>query len=133
MEQLVHHALERRRSIRQAELHDQELKLPVACAERRLPLIALLNAHIVVIPAHIQSSENLSSLKTIQQFLSQRQRIGILLGHRIQSTVVNNQTYTPILLLNKEDTSTKWSRGRSNIALLQVLVDKLLQCLQLVS
>src|ERR1700749_2039033 len=102
MEQLVHHALERRRSIRQAKLHDQELKLPVVCAERHPPLIALPNAHIVVTPAHIQSSENLSSLKTIQQFLSQWQQIGILLGHCIQSTVVDDQMQTPILFLIKK-------------------------------
>jgi hypothetical protein len=57
MEHIIHHRLECRWSIGQAERHDQELEVPVMGAERCLGNVGFMHAHLMVAAPQIQLGE----------------------------------------------------------------------------
>ena len=53
-EQLVHHRLERRGAVAQAEEHYERFEEAAIGSERAFPLIPLLDTHIIVAPAYVE-------------------------------------------------------------------------------
>ncbi len=64
-EDVVHHRLERRRTVCESEEHHKRFKQSPVCLERGFPLVALLDPDIVVSPPDVQFSEVPGTLESL--------------------------------------------------------------------
>src|SRR5882724_10485275 len=56
-EDVVHHCLECRWAVSETKEHDKRFKQALVCPKGRLPLVSILDSHIVVSPLDIQFGE----------------------------------------------------------------------------
>ncbi|KAG5349195.1 hypothetical protein C0989_005307, partial [Termitomyces sp. Mn162] len=75
LEDVVHHGLEGGGAIDESEEHNEWLKQFPVGPEGSLPLISLLNAHIVVTPSDIQLSEVLHTLEVVNELGDEEERL----------------------------------------------------------
>ena len=59
-EDIIHHRLEHHRGVTQSEEHDSWLKQPSVSLEHSLPLIPLLDLHVIESPSEVKYGEELS-------------------------------------------------------------------------
>src|ERR1700761_3085368 len=62
LKDVIHHGLKRRRRIGESEIHHQRLEEPPVGPERRLPLVAFLDADIIETPPNIEFGKKAGSL-----------------------------------------------------------------------
>jgi hydrogenase maturation factor len=101
-EDAVHHSLERRGSVREAERHDQELEVAVVCSERRLGDVVRVHQHLVIATAEIQLGEDTGTLEFVQELINHRDREFVLHGLRIESTIVDTKSLKGTLFADEE-------------------------------
>jgi len=85
---IIHHSLEGSRAIGHSEEHYEGFKEAPVGTKGRFSLISRLDAYIIETPADIQFCEVLGSAKLGDEFRDEGERIFILDGYSVQSTVV---------------------------------------------
>jgi len=83
VEDVVHHGLERRRTIAQSKKHNQQFEESSVCSERSLPLISFFHLDIVEPPSDIQFGEVLGSSEFIDEFGDEREWVFVLDCHHV--------------------------------------------------
>ena len=78
VEHVVHQSLESRRCVGKAERHDQELKMAMVSAERRLGDVIGVHPHLVVARAQIELGEEASPVKLVEKLIDDRNREFVL-------------------------------------------------------
>ena len=99
--------LKGRRCIREPERHNRILVETVARAERCLLFIALRDRDTVIGVLNIDLRKVLGALNAVEDFSNQGERVLVLRRDFVQSSVVDIESQSAILLRDKED------RGRS--------------------
>jgi hypothetical protein len=97
-ERVIDVALDEGRRIAKPERHDAPLRVPEARTERRLPLVALADAHLVVRVAEVDLGERARSLHAVEQLLGQRQRGAVAGYDLVEPAVVGAQPARAVLL-----------------------------------
>src|SRR5262249_15179633 len=69
LENVVHHGLERRGGVGQAEVHYQGFEQTPVGPERGMPLVALADPDVVETPPDVELREEARSLETIDQIV----------------------------------------------------------------
>ncbi len=87
-EDVIHHRLEGRRTVRESEEHHQRLKHAPVCLERGLPLVSLSDPHIVVSPPHIQLRKVPGTLQTLHEIVLQWERVLVLHCDGVQVPII---------------------------------------------
>ncbi|KAG5334194.1 hypothetical protein C0989_004080 [Termitomyces sp. Mn162] len=103
LEDVVHYGLEGGRAISESKEYNEWLKQFPVGPESSLPLISLLNAHIIVTPLDIQLSEVLHTLEVVNELGDEGERVTVLHCHGIEYLIVLNQSEGAILLFDEED------------------------------
>jgi hypothetical protein len=68
-EELVHHCLERRRQICETKEHNKWFIEAAVGYKGGFPLVSLLDADIIVAPAHVQRCKVMGALQLVNHFL----------------------------------------------------------------
>ena len=71
-EHIVHQSLKSHRCVGKAERHDQELKMAMVSAERRLGDVIGVHPHLVVARAQIELGEEASPVKLVEKLIDDR-------------------------------------------------------------
>ena len=103
LEDVVHHCLEGRGGVGQAEVHHQGFKEPPVRPERGLPFVAFPDPDVIETPPDVEFREEPGSFQSINKVVDQREGVPVLHGHRVQGPVVLNEPELSVLLLNEED------------------------------
>ena len=77
-EHVVHQSMKSRRCVGKAERHDQELKMAMVSAERRLGDVIRVHPHLVVARAQIELGEEASPVKLVKKLIDDRNREFVL-------------------------------------------------------
>ena len=101
-ENVIHHGLEGGQTVGKAKKHHQRLEQPSVGSEGSLPLVTLLDSDIIVPPANIQLGEILRPSELVYELRDERDWISVLDSHRIQGSIVLDQSEGAILLLDEE-------------------------------
>jgi hypothetical protein len=129
---MVHHGLEGRQGVREAEEHDHRLKQSLVRLECGLPLVAIVDSDVIIPPADIElrkecRSTTVHSREPIHEFANEGERGGVSNGERIQFSVVLDGSEIAILLFDEEEGEGVLGFRLSDIAFWKVLVDELLK------
>ena len=97
-EDVIHH-LEHRWAVSGTKEHDKRFEPALVCPKGHLPLISVLDSHVVVSPLDIQFGEVLcfGSGHHIEDVGNQGQGVGIIYSHCIELTVVLDEAEASIL------------------------------------
>jgi hypothetical protein len=87
MEHIIHQ--ERRRSIGQAERHDQKLKVPMMGAEHCLGNVGFVHAHLMVAAPQIQLGEVPRPTQFIKQLIDDRDGEHVTHDAGVEHAVIN--------------------------------------------
>ncbi|KAG5339239.1 hypothetical protein C0989_005058 [Termitomyces sp. Mn162] len=121
---VVHHGLEGGWAVGETKEYNKWLEQSPVGPEGHLPLISLLNAHIVVTPLDIQFSEVSRTLKVVDELGDEEERVAILHHHGIEYLIVLYQSEGVILLFDEEDWRSHWGFGWMNMTGAQVLLEE---------
>ncbi|KAG5349138.1 hypothetical protein C0989_005657 [Termitomyces sp. Mn162] len=102
-EDFIHHGLEGGWAVGETKEYNKWLKQSLVGLEGHLPLISLLNVHIVVTLLDVQLSEVLHTLEVVDELGDEGERVAILHYHGIEYSIVLYQSEGAILLFDKED------------------------------
>ncbi|KAG5349449.1 hypothetical protein C0989_003875 [Termitomyces sp. Mn162] len=102
-EDVVHHGLEGGWAVGEIKEHNKWLKQSLVGPEGCLPLVSLLNVHIVVTPPDIQFSEVSCALEVVDELGDEGERVAILHRHGVEYLIVLYQLEEAILLFDEED------------------------------
>ncbi|KAG5349506.1 hypothetical protein C0989_003360 [Termitomyces sp. Mn162] len=108
LEDVVHHGLEGGWAVGETKEHNKWLKQSLVGLEGHLPLISLLNVHIVVTPLDVQFSEVLHTLEVVDELRDEGERVAILHHHDVEYLIVLYQLEGAILLFDEEDWRGHW-------------------------
>src|ERR1700712_3308152 len=109
LKDIIHHSLEGRGGVGQAEVHHQGFEESPVRPEGGLPLVALSDADVVKAPAYVEFRKEPGTLQSVNKVVDQGEWVPVLHGHRIERPVVLHEPEGPVLLLDKED---RGSHGR---------------------
>ncbi|KAG5735534.1 hypothetical protein E4T56_gene11016 [Termitomyces sp. T112] len=129
LEDVVHYGLEGGRAINESEEHNKQLKQSLVSLEGSLPLISLLNAHIVVTPLDVQLSEVLHTPEVVDELGDDGERVMVLHCHGVEYPVVLDQLKGAILLFDEENQRSHWRLEWADVIRVQVLLQK---CIKLI-
>ncbi|KAG6892218.1 hypothetical protein C0993_004517, partial [Termitomyces sp. T159_Od127] len=110
-EDVVHHGLEGGQAISESKKHKKRFKQSPVGPEGSLPLISLMNAHIVVTPLDIQFCEVLCPSEVIDELRNEGEEVAIL--HCLERA---------ILLFNEEDGRSHQQLGGADVTRVQDLL-----------
>ncbi|KIJ06067.1 hypothetical protein PAXINDRAFT_92548, partial [Paxillus involutus ATCC 200175] len=99
--------LEGSRGVSETEEHNERFKQSTIGAESGFPFVPFLDPNIVVTPTDIEFGEILRSLKLIDEFRNERERVPIFYRYCIQLSVVLYWAQLVIFLLDKEECRCK--------------------------
>src|SRR5258708_3615431 len=126
---VIHHHLECHRGVAQSEEHDHWFKQALVSLECSLPLIALLDPHIVEPPAEVEYSEELSTMEVGQDIGDEGEGVGVLDHDLIQLPIVLYEAKQTILLLDKEHRGSHRGLGWMDAAVRKVLPEEVIKLL----
>ena len=86
-----------------AKEHDKRFKKPKRCFEGCLPLVALLDAHIVVSPADVKLGEEHVPFQIAHEHVDVRQQVHIAYCPFVQLLVVLDGPQHTIFLFDEEE------------------------------
>ena len=81
-----------------------------------LPLIAILDANVIVSPPNIELGEDGGILDFIDKVGDERQRVGVFDGMLVQVSVILARTESCVFLSYKEEARRLWRFRRSNLS-----------------
>ena len=88
MKDVVHHSLECCGGVAQSEEHDSWFKQASVGSECGLPLIALLDLHVVEPPAEVEYGEELGAMEAGQDIRDKGEGVGVLDSDLVQLPIV---------------------------------------------
>ncbi|KAF9797097.1 hypothetical protein IEO21_10911 [Rhodonia placenta] len=103
MEDIIHHRLEGRGGVREAEEHHQGFVQSPISHKGRLPFVTGFDPDVVVSPSDIELRKERGTAELIHHFGDQRQRIAIFDRDRIQPAIVLHGSKHPFLLFDEEE------------------------------
>ena len=101
-EHIIYQSLEDGRGIGQAKRHYKILVVSSWGVESRLPIVSFPDSDEVISVAQVKFGENGGPLEQFKGSRDEWQRVTVLYGDFIQSSVVNTRSQSLVLLLNKE-------------------------------
>ncbi|KAF9796069.1 hypothetical protein IEO21_11038 [Rhodonia placenta] len=102
MEDVIHHRLEGRGGIGEAEEHHQGFVQSPVSHKGRLPFVTGFDANVVVSPSDIELRKERSATELIHHLGDQRQRVAIFDRDRVQPAIVLHGSKRPFLLFDEE-------------------------------
>jgi len=119
LQHCVHQRLEGRRSVREAEWHHKELKVPVMSSECGLGDVIRMHTNLVIPAAQVELGEEDCTLELVQQFFDNG--YGELVAHRlvVQGAVVHTESPGAIAFAHQQDRRGEGRRALSDDALRQ--------------
>src|SRR5258708_3663602 len=129
MKDVVHHHLEHRGGVAQSEEHDSWFKQALVSPECGLPLITLLDPHIVEPPVEVEYGEELSTMEVGQDIRDEGEGVGVLDHDLIQLLIVLYKVKQTILLLDKEHRGSHRGLGWMDVAICKVLLEEVIKLL----
>ncbi|KAF9812584.1 hypothetical protein IEO21_06106 [Rhodonia placenta] len=102
-EDVIHHCLEGRGEIGEAEEHHQVFVQSPVRYKGRLPFVTGFDPDVVVPPSDIKLGEERSTAELIHHFGDQRQGVAIFDCDRVQPAVVLYRSKCPFLLFDEEE------------------------------
>src|SRR5258708_339375 len=88
MKDVIHHRLEHHRGVAQSKEHDHWFEQASVSLECGLPLITLLDLHIVEPPVEVEYSEELSTMQAGQDIRDKGEGVGVLDHDLVQLPIV---------------------------------------------
>ncbi|KAG6892434.1 hypothetical protein C0993_003848, partial [Termitomyces sp. T159_Od127] len=122
LEDVIHHCLKGGWAIGELEQHNKQFKQSSVGLEGSLPLISLLDVHIVVTPPDIHFGEVPCPPEVIDELKDEGKGIVILHCHGVKNPVVLDQLERAILLSNEEGQRSHWRLIEVNATKVQVLL-----------
>src|SRR5260370_27477131 len=89
--------------ISQRKEHDRRFEEPFGSKERCLPLVAFLNADVVVSPSYIEFGEEGAASEAVDGLGYKRGYITVLLGPTVNWAIVLDWAELPIFLFDEEE------------------------------
>src|SRR5258707_8002150 len=129
MKDVIHHHLEGHRGVAQSKEHDHWFKQASVSPECSLPLIALLDLHVVEPPAEVKYSEELSTMEAGQDIRNEGEGVGVLDHDLIQLLIVLYEAKRTILLLDEEHRGSHRGLGWMDGAIRKVLAEEVVKLL----
>jgi hypothetical protein len=83
--------LEGHRSIGQAYWHNQEFIMPIVGLKGSLPFISFLDLDLIVSIKKVNFTEDLGTIKLIEKFTNQWNRVAILYCDGIETSIINTE------------------------------------------
>ncbi|KAG5349823.1 hypothetical protein C0989_001718 [Termitomyces sp. Mn162] len=123
-EDVIFHGLEGGWAVGETEEHNKWLKQSSVGLEGHLPLISLLNVHIVITPPDIQFSEVSHALEVVDELGDEGERVAILHHHGIEHLIVLYQLERAILLFDEEDQRSHQGFEWMDMTRVQVLLEE---------
>ncbi|KNZ76364.1 hypothetical protein J132_10643 [Termitomyces sp. J132] len=102
-EDVVHHGLKGGWAVSETKENNEWLEQCPVGPEGCLPLVSLLNVHIVVTPPDVQFSEVLHTLEVVDELGDEGEMVVILHHHGIEYSIVLYQSEGAILLFDEQD------------------------------
>src|SRR5258708_26392717 len=99
MKDVIHHHLEHHRGVAQSKEHDSWFKQALVSPECSLPLITLLDPHVVEPPVEVEYSEELGTTEVGQDIGDEREGVGALVCDLIQLPIILDDAKITSLLL----------------------------------
>src|SRR5260221_318694 len=130
MKDVIHHHLECCRGVAQSKEHDSWFEQALVSPECSLPLIALLDLHIVEPPAEVEYGEELSTMEAGQDIRDEGEGVGVLDHDLIQLLIVLYEAKQTILLLDEEHRGSHRGLGWVDVAVHKVLPEEVVKLLQ---
>jgi len=129
MKDVVHHHLEHCRGVAQSKEHDSWFKQASVSPECSLPLITLLDLHIVEPPAEVEYGEELGTTEVGQDIGDEGEGVGVLDHDLIQLLIVLYEAKQTILLLDEEHRGSHRGLGWMDAAICKVLLEEVIKLL----
>src|SRR5262249_33445501 len=95
--------------------------------KRGFPLVAFLDANVIIAPADIELGENLGVLDPSDYFGNQREWGTVLDADLVDPSVVLHRPECSLLILDEEKRSGNWRLGRSDTARFEMLIEEVVQ------
>ena len=102
-EDVIHHPLKGRWGVAESKEHDRGLVQTSIGPEGSLPLVAFLDANVVVPPSYVQLGEVLRIVQLVHQLLDEGQRVPVLDGVLIEPSVVLDRSKGAIPLEDEKE------------------------------
>jgi hypothetical protein len=99
---VVHHRLERRRGIGEAEGHHQELEQALVRAEHGLLHVVQMHQHLVVARAHVELREETRAPQLVEELLHHWNWELVLDSGVVESSVIDTETPCVVVLADEE-------------------------------
>src|SRR5258708_1723290 len=128
-EDVIHHCLEHCGGVAQSEEHDSWFKQASVSPECSLPLIALLDLHIVEPLAEVKYGEELSTTEAGQDIGDEGGGVGVLDHDLVQLPIVLYEVKQTILLLDEEHRGSHRGLGWMDAAIHKVLLEEVIKLL----
>ncbi|KAF9799982.1 hypothetical protein IEO21_10467 [Rhodonia placenta] len=103
MEDVIHHGLEGRGGVGEAEEHHQGFVQSPVSHKGRLPFVTSFDANVVVSPSDIELRKERSATELIHHLGDQRQGVAIFDCDRVQPAIVLHGSKRPFLLFDEEE------------------------------
>jgi hypothetical protein len=123
-EYAVHQSLERGRRVGEAKEHYGGLEKSFVGNESCLPLVSVLDPHVVVSPSYVYLGEVLGSFELVEEVGDSREGIGIPDGSLVKLLVVLTGSKGSVLLLDEEKGGGLGRDRGADVSFLQVVFDK---------
>ena len=131
LEDVIHHMLERSRSVSQAEGHHGRFEVSFPGPERGLPLVALLDPDVVVAPPEVQGGEYPGLLESVHQLHREGERVPVLYRDLVEFPVVHDHPERTVLFLYEEDRRGSRRFRGPDVTLPEVVFHELGECVAL--
>ena len=124
VERVVHESLEHCRGVGKPEEHYCRFEEAFVCDEGGLPLVAILDADVVVPPADIKLSKQFGVLEFVDEVQDEGEWIGVAGGMFVQVSVILTGAETAVLLFDKEKWGCLGGVGRANLSTVKVFLEE---------
>jgi hypothetical protein len=131
LQDIVHQLHKSRRGASETKGEDFKGIETIPSPEGSSILTVRVYLHLVITTPEVQGSEELGTMKSVQQLIDAGKRVFVRDSERVELPVVNTHPETSIFLANKEDGSTKLSLRGTDPATFQVYLQLTLNLFQL--
>src|SRR5579859_1512544 len=116
--------------VAQTEQHHCIFQETIATAESSLPFLTCLHPQLMISIVDVKLGEYLGTTDPVEHLPNQRERILVLFGDLVKTSIVDTKMKGTVGFLDEEDGCATGGLGRSYETLSHVVVDVVLQCFQ---
>ena len=111
---VVHELLEHGEGVAETKEHDGQFKESLVHDESHLPLVAILDADVVVSPSNVEFGEVVSVFQLVHEVGNERKGVVVTGGVFVEVTVVLARAEFAVLRLDKEEGGCLGGVGQTN-------------------